>query len=122
MTETVELRNIPELKFILKKDGFDIIDASKPKNSGAYSYFETKSVELNSERINWLISILSIIVEFLTGVGNGGIFRSKTYLMLHMHSQDLKIWLNNADLGKAEKIKQLIESKKHTHKTSVSKH
>ncbi|REG88211.1 hypothetical protein [Winogradskyella sediminis] len=74
MTETVELRNKPELKFILNTDEFNVIDASEPKNNGTYSYTEIKSAELNSERTDWLISVLSVIVDFLTGSGNGGKF------------------------------------------------
>ena len=82
MTETVELRNKPELKFILNTDEFNVIDASEPENNGTYSYTEIKSTELNSERTNWLISILSVIVDFLTGSGNGGKFKTKANLIL----------------------------------------
>lgn len=112
MTETVELRNNPELKFILNTDEFDIVDASESKNSGTYSYAEIKNVEFNKERTNWLISILSIIVDFLTGSGNGGKFRTKSNLILKTEKQNLKIWLNNVDIGKAEKITELIKNKK----------
>jgi hypothetical protein len=35
MTETVELRNKPELKIILNENEFEIVDASEPKNSGS---------------------------------------------------------------------------------------
>ncbi|WP_335977689.1 hypothetical protein [Gaetbulibacter jejuensis] len=112
MTETVELRKKPELKFILNMDEFNVIDASEPKNNGAYSYTEIKSAELNSERANWLISILSVIVDFLTGSGNGGKFKTKANLILKTEKRNLKIWLNDADYGKAEKITELINKNK----------
>ena len=115
MTENVELRNKPELKFVLNMDEFDIIDASDPKNNGTYSYAEIKSAELNSERTNWLISILSIIVDFLSGSGNGGKFKTKANLILKTDNRNLKIWLNDADYGKAENLTELIKSKKPTH-------
>ena len=115
MTENVELRNKPELKFVLNMDEFDIIDASDPKNNGTYSYAEIKSAELNSERTNWLISILSIIVDFLSGSGNGGKFKAKANLILKTDNRNLKIWLNDADYGKAENLTELIKSKKPTH-------
>ncbi|MGB1232514.1 MAG: hypothetical protein ACPG5M_09760 [Winogradskyella sp.] len=112
MKETVELRNKPELKIILNKDEFEIVDASEPKNSGTYSYAEIKTAELNSEQTNWFISALSILVDFIIGSGNGGKFRTKANLMLKTENQNLKIWLNNADFGKAEKITELINEKK----------
>ncbi len=112
MTETVELRNKPELKFILSTDEFEIVDASEPKNKGTYSYAEIKNVELNAEHTNWLISTLSIILDFLTGSGNGGKFKTKANLILKTDNKNLKIWLNDADYGKAEKITKLINNKK----------
>ena len=112
MTETVELRNKPELKFILNTDEFDIVDASETKNNGTYSYAEIKNAELHSERTNWLISILSVIVDFLTGSGNGGKFKTKANLTLETEKRNLKIWLNDADYAKAEKITALINQNK----------
>ncbi|MEF3080581.1 hypothetical protein [Winogradskyella poriferorum] len=112
MTETVELRNKPELKFILNTDEFNVIDASEPENNGTYSYTEIKSAELNSERTNWLISILSVIIDFLTGSGNGGKFKTKANLTLKTEKRNLKIWLNDADYGKAKKITELINKNK----------
>ncbi len=112
MTETIELRNKPELKFILNADEFDIVDASEPKNNGTYSYVEIKNAELNEERTNWLISILSIIVDFLTGSGNGGKFRTKANLILKTDNRNFIIWLNNSDFGKAERVTELINNKK----------
>ena len=115
MTETVELRNKPELKIILNEDEFEIVDASEPKNSGIYSFGELKNAELNAERTNWLISILSVIVDFLTGSGNGGKFKTKSNLNLEMEKRNLKIWLIDADFVKAQRITELINSKKPTH-------
>ena len=115
MIETVELRNKPELKFILNTDEFDIVDSSEPKNNGTYSYAEIKSAELIAERTNWLISTLSIVVDFLTGSGNGGKFKTKANLILKTKNRNLKIWLNDADFGKAENLTELIKSKKPTH-------
>ena len=112
MTETVELRNKPELIFILDTNEFNIFDASDLKNNGTYSYTEIKSAELNSERTNWLISILSVIVDSLTGTANGGKFKTKTNLTLNTEKLNLKIWLNDADYGKAEKITEFINKNK----------
>ncbi|WP_289062620.1 hypothetical protein [uncultured Zobellia sp.] len=112
MTETVELRNKPELKIILNENEFEIVDISEPKNSGIYSFGELKNTELNAERTNWLISTLSIIVDFFTGSATGGKFKKKANLNFEMKNGNLKIWLVDADFEKAEKVTELISSKK----------
>ncbi|GGE02121.1 hypothetical protein [Planktosalinus lacus] len=113
MNEILELRNKPELKIILNTDEFEIVDASQPKNNGIYSFSEIKSVELNSERTDWFISTLSQITDFLMGgTGNGGNFKNKANLKLRLTDRNLKIWLNDANLRKAERVKVLINSKK----------
>jgi len=110
MTETVKLRNKPELKITLNNDGFEIIDASEPKNNGIYSFNKIKKVELNKARTNWLISILSHLVEFITGIGGGRKFKNKANLKLEMDNQTLKISLSNADLKKAERVVELLNN------------
>ncbi len=112
MTETIELRNKPELKFILNADEFDILDASDPKNSGTYSYSEIKSTELNEERTNWLLSTLSIIVDLITGGYGSGKLKERANLKLEMKNLNLKVWLIDADFEKAKRVTELINSKK----------
>ncbi|WOD42389.1 hypothetical protein [Hwangdonia lutea] len=115
MTETVELRKKPELKFILNTDEFDIVDASEPKNNGTYSYAEIKKAELNAERTDWFISTLSHIADFLMGSAVGGNFKNKANLKLKLNNRTLKIWLIDADFKKVERITELIKNKKPTH-------
>jgi hypothetical protein len=112
MIESVVLRNKPELKIILNKDGIEIIDASEPKNNGVYSFGQIKNVKLNAERTNWLISVLSWVVDYLTGSATRGNFKRKASLILEMVNQTLKLWLIDADFNKAEKIAELINHKK----------
>jgi hypothetical protein len=122
MTETIELRNKPELKFILNADEFDILDASDPKNSGTYSYSELKSTELNEERTNWLLSTLSIIVDLITGGYGSGKLKEKANLKLEMKNLNLKVWLIDADFEKAKRVTELINSKKtYTQQSTVAK-
>lgn len=115
MTETVELRNKPELKIILNNDEFEIVDASELKNNGIYAFGKLKNVELNAERTNWLISTLSIIVDLFAGSAVGGKFKKKANLNLEMENRNLKIWLIDADFEKAKRVTELINSKKPRH-------
>ncbi|WP_198519319.1 hypothetical protein [Nonlabens sp. MB-3u-79] len=112
MTETVELRNKPELKIILNENEFEIVDASEPKNSGIYSFGKLKNAKLNVERTNWLITTLSIIVDLFTGGAVGGKFKDKANLNLDMENLNFKVWLINADIEKAKRVTELINSKK----------
>ncbi|WP_456865597.1 hypothetical protein [Galbibacter sp. BG1] len=111
MTETIELRNKPELKIILNTHEFEVIDASEPKNNGTYSYAEIKSVKLNTEKTDWFISITSYIVGFFTGNGNGGNYKNKANLTIQLTKQIVKIWLVDTDFKKVEEISELIKNK-----------
>ncbi|WP_420379380.1 hypothetical protein [Gilvibacter sp.] len=112
MTETIELRDKPELKFILNSDELDVINSSDPKNSGRFSYSEIESAKIYSERTSWFVSILSIIVDFFTGGGSGGIFKSKANLTLKTEKKSVKIWLRATEFEKAKKITALINTNK----------
>ncbi len=112
MTETVALRNKPELKIILNTDGFEIVDVSEPQNNGTYTYGQIESVALNAERTDWFISALSFIVGLFAGSAGGGNFKNKANLQLEMVDRTLKIWLTDADFEKAERIVELINNNK----------
>lgn len=112
MTETIELRNKPELKIVLNEDEFEVIDASDPKNNGKFSYGQIKNVELKAERTDWFISVLSKVMDLLTGGASGGNFKNKANLKLEMINRTLKIRLTDADFEKAERIAELINNKK----------
>jgi hypothetical protein len=112
MTETVELRNKPELKIFLNESGIEIVDASKPKNSGIYSFAEIKRAEFNTERTDSFISVLSWIIDIFAGSAVGGKFKNKANLKLELTNRNFKIWLTDSDLQKAKKITELINNKK----------
>lgn len=115
MTETIELRNKPELKIILNKNEFEIVDVSEPKNSGIYSFGKLKNVELIAERTNWLFSAFTIVVDLFTGSAFGGKFKSKANLNFSMENRNLKIWLIDANFDKAKRVTELLNSEKPTH-------
>lgn len=113
MNEVFELRNKPELKIILNTNQFEIVDASQPKNNVIYSFIDIKSIELNAERSDWFITTISYITDFLMGgTSYAGNFKNKANLKLNLTDRKLKIWLNDADFRKAERVKRLITDKK----------
>jgi hypothetical protein len=115
MKENFELRNKPELKFILNENELKIIDNSDHENTGTYSYGEIKSIKLNKERTNWFVSFLSFIVDLIIGSGaNGQTFKNKASLDLELNSKKVRILLFGVNFSKAEKIAGSIKEKTNT--------
>ena len=112
MKYSLELRNKPELKIILNREEFEVLDVSEPKNSGTYPFRQLKKVNLNAAKTNWLFSAFTMIVDFFVGSGVGGKFKSKANLELEMENRNLKIWLIEADFEKAKKATELLNEKK----------
>lgn len=112
MKETLELRTQPELKIILNKDEFEVVDISDAQNSGIYSFTHLKGVELNAEKTNWLFSAFTLIVDLFTGSAFSKKFKSKAHMDVEMDNRRLKIWLIDADFEKAKIVTELLNGKK----------
>ncbi|MBU2946231.1 hypothetical protein [Zobellia uliginosa] len=112
MKETVELRNKPELKIILNSENFEVIDAAKPRNNGTYVFRHIKKLELNEERTDWFISVMTFIVGLFVGGHATGTYKNRANLKIETDNQKLQIWLDNVDFSKAQKVMRLIKSKK----------
>lgn len=65
------MRLKPKLEVILNESDFEVIDSDDIQNEGIYSYHSIESVELNKEKINWLVTILNIIFGLLIESGFG---------------------------------------------------
>ncbi|OEY71914.1 hypothetical protein [Salegentibacter salarius] len=115
--ETVELRNKPELKITINQNGFQILDSADPVNNGHYSFFKLNHVEFHPAQTDWLVSIVSVVVDLITGGGNSGKFKNKPNLQFKVASQSFKVYLIDADLDKAKAITDLL-NKKSLHTTT----
>lgn len=71
---SIILRKKPKLEFKLFDESFEIKDRRNKDNSGVYNYKFTESFIFKEKRINWLVSIASIIVSFFTGGAAGDIY------------------------------------------------
>lgn len=113
MKETIELRLKPELKIIFNPEGFELIDAAAPKNSGFYLYKNINDVKLNAAGRNWIVSAVILIVDFfiLDGGNVTGNGKNKANLELKMATKNIKIWLIEADFQKAEKVLNILNHK-----------
>ena len=109
MSEIILLRHEPELKFSLKKEGFELLDISEPKNNGNYYFSQIKNVELNKEKTNWIITLVSHIVELVAGTGGGDGYRKEANLKLEMNDRTVEIGLSGAYYNLAEVIVERIK-------------
>ena len=109
--ETVELRNKPELKITINQSGFQIADSADPVNNGDYSFFNLNQVEFHPAQTDWLVSIVSVVVDLITGGGNSGKFKNKPNLQFKLDNQTFKVYLVDADLEKAKAITDLLNKK-----------
>ncbi len=113
MTQTLEIRSKPKLKFVLDKNEFEIMDAADQKNSGIYLFKYLKNVDLKEKRTDWLISTLSWIADLFTGdIGVGGNYKNKANLKIYLVNRTIKIWLSDEDVENAEKTRQLLLQRK----------
>lgn len=112
MSKSFELRDKPILQISLDESGIKINDAANPQNNGTYLFEQIKNVDLKPERTSWFASILSYVVDLITGSAFGGKFKNKANLKLELINQTIKIWLIDADFEKAERVVELIKSNK----------
>ena len=115
MSQIVQLRNRPELKFIFNSTEFEIVDAADPKNNGVYAYSAVESIELRKEQTNWLFSIFTHALDLLigdAGAGAGGNYKTKAHFNIKQNTKSFKVWLLDIDNLKAEKIPELFLKKK----------
>lgn len=108
--ESITLRNQPTLKFRFNENNFEIINNADKNDNGIYSYKLLNSVELKKERTNWLVSILSILIDFFTASGNGDFYKERNQLDIKHKKKHLKIILRESDLTKAELITQKLKT------------
>jgi len=105
------LRNDPKLEIVLNKKDFEIINNQDKIQSGIYSYDLTETVRIEEKKINWIITILSYVVETILFSGGGDTYRSKTKLTFNYNKNKVEILLTDCDLEKAESIAQKLNLK-----------
>ncbi len=107
----VELRNKPELKISINQDGFQILDSAHPANNGDYSFLQLDYVEFHPEQIDWLVAIMSVVIDLVTLGGINWKFKNKPKLKFKVDNKIFKVYLIDADLEKAKAVTDLLNKK-----------
>lgn len=110
MSRHFKLNNTPLLTINFFEDKFEIKDNFNIKNSGIYEFDEIKEIQFNEAKTNWYISLLSIIIDLITGSANGGKFRNKPFILIKLTNRELKLKLIDSGIEEAEKKFKAIKN------------
>ncbi|WP_422081160.1 hypothetical protein [Ulvibacterium sp.] len=113
--EKITLKKSPPLEFIFHKGSFEIINEVDPENDGIYKYNALKSVEFDQEKTNWLLTILSYLVELFTGVGQGNTYKNQKRLTIGHAEKKVKLDLLDCE---QKTINELISKLENIIKTN----
>ena len=109
--EVYELRKTPQLKITIDKVNLHIIDVFDPKNSGAYSWNDIKSIDFNKEKINWFFSIFSGLIDLFAGTAASKVYKFKSNLKIVLDGSSIIIKLHKVDLERMEDMLTSMEAK-----------
>jgi len=108
------LKKDAKIEFIIRDNGFQLVDEQASQNSGFYDYDELQSIELNK---TWFPTFAKWLRAF-TWIFNGvPIFPDaesykKASVIIHLRDKKIGVWLTDAYMvDKAKVIKQLLDQK-----------
>nr|WP_293304347.1 hypothetical protein [Allomuricauda sp.] len=115
-TKKIVLKKSPPLEFLFNEKSFQVTNGADSDTQGIYQYDDLKSIEYDKEKTNWLLTVLSYIVELVAGVGGGSTYKSKKRLTINL--SDKKIMLDLLDCEQ-KTIDELIVKLERVIKTST---
>ncbi len=115
MTETtiLLLREKPLFEIQIQERGFLICNDADQNDNGLYEFDKIDHLRIEKKRINWFVSISSVVVDFFLGAGTGDIYREKYRLRLNYADTEKHIMLDNCDMKATERAIQKIKSHVH---------
>ena len=109
-TESFLLRENPIFEIKINDNHFEIKNDEDINDNAIYEYQNINSFNLQKRHINWLITLLSYIVDFI-GFGVGNTYEEKNLLKFHYKKNQIRILLSKCDIKNAELASQIIKSK-----------
>lgn len=104
----MKLRNHPSLEICLDNDFFEIKDQLYKDNNAKYEYDHVNSFFFKEKKVNWLISTLSFLANFLLGLSAGDIFKNENHFSFTYKNTHKKIFIPDCDILKAKMIEKEI--------------
>nr|WP_297785218.1 hypothetical protein [uncultured Allomuricauda sp.] len=106
---TYILREKPKFEIELSTDSIKIIDGSLSQSSLTYKFDELDKFEIREKRTNWLITILSFVLEMLSSISTSGKYSESSQLHLGYMEQTHKYYLNDCNLNLLGEIENNIK-------------
>lgn len=87
----ITLKKSPPLEFSFNESSFQITNGENPDTEGVYQYGALKSIGFDKEKTNWLLTVLSYVVELVAGVGGGNTYKNKKRLTINLANKKIKL-------------------------------
>jgi len=109
-----ELRKKPKLVFTLNDDDFLLIDNDDTSNDGKFNYSSIISVDLVKGKTNWIVTIFSLLIDFIFNSSSFDNYKEKDKLIIQLKNSKIEILLFKVDKKEVEElISNLKESIKY---------
>ena len=112
--ESILLQANPKIEFQLHDNGFDVIDAQTPSNTGFYAYDEVQTIDLNKPWFPRLAILLRVISWIFNGVPlfpDAKAYK-KANLIIQSKKSKIGIWLTDIHMSKsARSLKALLDQR-----------
>jgi len=110
-TTIYELRKKPKLLFTLNDSDFHLIDEDNPSNNGEYNYNSVISVDLVKGKTNWIISIFSLVIDFIFDLGSFSNYKEKDKLIIQLTRSKIEILLFKVNKKEVESLIKSLKNK-----------
>lgn len=110
-TTIYELRKKPQLLFTLNDTDFHLIDEDNPSNNGKFKYNSIVSVDLVKGKTNWILSIFSLVIDFIFDLGSFGNYKEKDKLIIQLTSSKIEILLCKVNKKEVESLVSILKNK-----------
>ncbi|MBC8882486.1 hypothetical protein H9X57_00860 [Flavobacterium piscinae] len=112
-TTTYELRKKPKLLFTLSDSDFHLIDEDNSANNGEFKYNSIISVDLVKGRTNWIVSIFSLVIDFILDLGSFSNYKEKDKLIFQLTSSKIEILLFKVNKKELETLVNSLKKNRH---------
>lgn len=103
-TTIYELRKKPQLLFTLNDTDFHLIDVDKPANNAEFKFNSIISIDLIKGKTNWIVSIFSLVIDFIFDLGSFSNYKEKDKLIIQTKDSEIEILLFKVDKKEVEAL------------------
>ncbi|MBA4746195.1 MAG: hypothetical protein H2058_13145 [Muricauda sp.] len=107
---TYTLREKPKFEIDLSDNSIKIVNKSKVQSSSSFILDKIETFEIKERRTNWLITILSFVVEIFSSISVPGKYSEGSQLLMEYEGNTFKYYLNDCDLKLLSEIQNKLQN------------